>query len=665
MFHFSKSKHLNFILARQAMDELANRLPQIKKRRKIKRVLNFIKYFFLSLAALFLLLLILFSAKIYSLFGFYDQAVKGKANLEQAITLGQENKYSGAMVLAKAAEKNFEAGIYDLNEIKNDYFINKIGPAQRLANDAESLLITAQFLSKAVYGGANFGKSLEGMLNGDEKLNFSQFSPEEKHKILGKIYFSAPELNGIKADLDLAYLNLEQIRPNGALFFLKDKISEIKLTINETGKILERAVPLSELLPALAGYPQKARYLIVLQNNDELRPSGGFLGTYGILEIYDGEIISLKTQDIYHLDMPVKDRVNIEPPPPIKKYLAPKWYLRDANWSPDWPTSAQKINWFYQLESRLNPVAPKITNFDGIIALTPKLIMDFLKITGPATVEGQTYDENNFQDLLQYRVEKGYVELGVSSWQRKEVIGEIAKEVKIKIFDLPPIGWHKTVNAALDNLLQKNLLIYLSDSRLESIVKENGWAGEVKEADSDYVMAVDANMGALKTDAVMERGLEYKVSQSANGLFSKLTLSYAHQQEKTDWKTSAYKSYTRIYAPLGSELIKISGYEPKQIDSGREFNKTWFGFYLTVEPGKIKNIVAEYKLPPQVLKDNKYGLYLQKQPGNDLKRVSVDLSLANNIKSYNPASLSMLKSGANRIKWEGDLSMDREFEINF
>jgi len=427
---------------------------------------------------------------------------------------------------------------------------------------------------------------------------------------------------------------------------------------------LEKAVPLSQMIPALAGYPGQVNYLVVLQNNDELRPTGGFLGTYGILKIKDGDIVNFDTHDIYHLDMPVQDKINITPPKQISKYLNDKWYLRDANWSPDWPTTAKNINWFYQAESALNPEIEKIPEFSGVIAITPKLITDFLEITGSVIVEGQVYDQNNFQDLLQYRVERGYQILGVSSWQRKEVIGEIAKELKIKIFDLPPNKWPEIINTMINNLDAKNLMFYLADNQLESIAVQNGWAGEIKDYYGDYFMVVDANLAALKTDAVMSRSINYKVTEGSNGLFSKLTVNYVHNG-KLDWKTSAYKSYTRVYVPLGSQLIKISGYEAEEIDMGNEAGKTWFGFYLTVAPGKINNITIEYKLPSSTMLNNSYGLYIQKQPGKELSYLSVDLSFQNGIKSYSPANLYMQKVSPDRVKWEGDLNIDRNFGVKF
>ncbi|MDO8592324.1 MAG: DUF4012 domain-containing protein [bacterium] len=664
MFHLSRSKHINFSKLYRPADSLIGRIPLIKRRRRIRRVFKILKSGALAGGILLALLLALLSAQIFALKKIYDQAAAGKDNLEQAVNLSKKNDFAAAAIASRAAADDFSSSLAELNRFKKNYLINNFPWALSQLNEAESLLAGARFLSGAVSGSAAFGQNLQALRSAGKKLNFSNLSPEEKRKILSKIFQSAPELNGVKANLDLAWMNLSQIKARGWLAPFRSRLKQVDQQISQARSILAQAVPLAQLIPALAGYPDQAAFLVMLENNDELRPSGGFLGTYGILQTKDGDITDFYTDDIYHLDMPAQSRMNIEPPPPIKKYLNSKWYLRDANWSPDWPASARRIEWFYQTESGLNPQARKISGFNGVVALTPKLITDFLAVTGPLVIEGQTYDKFNFQDLLQYRVEKGYQRLGVSSWQRKQVIGEIAKELKKKIFALSAGQLPLIMEALSASLLSKDLQLYFTDPQLEKIAVDSGWAGEIKNYSGDYLMAVDANLGALKTDAVMSRGLEYEVVQGSNGLFSRLALSYANNGRE-DWKTTAYKSYTRIFVPLGSELIGISGYAPGQIDSGREAGKTWFGFYLTVAPGKINRLTVKYKLPVSIFSAGGYSLYLQKQAGKEIGQVKVDLNFAHDIKSYSPNSLSMQKISPDRLRWEGDLGIDRSFEIKF
>jgi len=172
MFHLSKSKHINFARLMETADSFLGLIPELKRQRRIKRIYRVLKLFCLSVVALFLILLILFSAEILSFTGLYGQAVSGKANLEQAIVFSKQNKFGEAIALARAAENNFNVSIDSLDQIKNNQFIGRFSFVASQFNGLESLLVSARFLSKAVYGGAGFGKSLESSLSGDKKLNF-------------------------------------------------------------------------------------------------------------------------------------------------------------------------------------------------------------------------------------------------------------------------------------------------------------------------------------------------------------------------------------------------------------------------------------------------------------------------------------------------------------
>jgi len=416
--------------------------------------------------------------------------------------------------------------------------------------------------------------------------------------------------------------------------------------------------------------------LVLLQNNDELRPTGGFLGTYGILEIKDGDISRFDTHDIYHLDMPVKDKINVIPPEPLKKYLeADRWFMRDSNWSPDWPTAASEIKRFYKKEDRLLPPENQINNFSGefsgIVAITPKFVTDLLAIAGPVFVSGEEYNKDNFQRLLQYKVEADYIQLGIPSWQRKEVIGELVKELKIKLFDLPFSSWRQILARFEENILEKDILIYLKDELAQKLVKDLGGAGEVKEIDGDYLMAVDANLAALKTDAVINRNISYELEQRAGGLLAKLKISYAHNGG-FDWRTTRYRTYTRVYIPAGAKLtrVKINNEDKNvdEVDIASKFNKTVFGAFVSIEPGKIGSLYFEYKLPvnlEKLVENGNYSLYVQKQPGNNVENLAVDLKFKNKVKSYNPVGFSAERESDEGIRWETDLRTDKAFEVNF
>lgn len=667
MFKLSKSKSPNLAKIYEEAGDLLNTIPMIRRHRRRRRVYKFLKYFLSAFLGLFLLLAVFFGAAFLDCLGAGKEAWAGKANLEEAAFLAKKKSFIQAADYSALAEENFYFAFARIDEARGRFFISRIYFLDRQLEDVSYLIKTAEILAKSFKEGMFLGKNLEGA----SSLAFSKFSREEKRKILKSIYESGPELNGLKANLDLAYLNLERVESRGILKLFKNRIERYKQDLSHGRELASQAIPMAEILPALAGYPAKASFLTLLQNSDELRPTGGFLGTYGILETDSGDIVRFDTHDIYHMDMPVKDLLNVAPPEPIKKYLNDKWYMRDANWSPDWPTSAEKIDWFFKKEDDLLPPQNRINNFrgefNGFVAITPKFVTDLLAIAGPIFIDSQEYNQNNFTRLLEYKVEKEYVQLGISSWQRKEVIGRILQELKIKLFDLPPDRWLEAVDAVAENALKKNILVYFKDDRLEDLSKDLGWAGEIKETEGDYLMIADANLGALKTDAVMSRSISYSLEQGTNGLFAQLRINYKHNGG-FDWRTTRYRTYTRVYVPLGAELIKVEGLTDGEAITGVEAGRTYFGGFISIEPGRIGSLYFRYRLPDKLaleIKNNKrYELLIQKQPGNDNEELAVDLKLKNKVKSYSPTGFYVNDYG-DGFKWETDLGVDRKFIVNF
>ena len=642
-------------------------IPSVKKRKQRKTVIKILKISGLVLAGLAAGLFIVSLVSAVSLAGTVSSSIKGTKNLESAFFFAKKDDSEKAIEYSKKSQENFNAALSSLRSKKKIFGIFPLISGQ--LDDIEYLISAAEVLSRSAYQGLSFAENLKNYVDVEKHHNFSQFSQEEKKNILKYVYESGPELSGLKANLDLALFNLERISFRGVLWPIKRTVEELEEKIVYAADIMEKAVPASRLFPALAGYPDKSAYLFLLQNSDELRPTGGFIGTYGVVEAELGDIVRFDTHDVYHLDMPIKDKLTVEPPLPIKKYLVPNWYFRDSNWSPDFPTTAEKALWFYQEENKLLPeneeVKDTTTDFDGCISITPEFIIDLLGIVGPIEIEGEVYDQNNFTDLLEYRVEKGYIQLGVPKWHRKEVVGDIAKEIKVRLFDLPVSKWPRVMEAINESILKKNILLSFRDQDLELLAREEGLAGELKDTSGDYVMIVDSNMAAAKTDAVMAKSASYSLSQGTGGLFAKLKINYAHNGG-FDWKTTRYQNYTRIYVPKGSQLTNASGFKDGVV--GEELGKTYFAGFISVEPGEIGFVELEYKLPENIAKNifqSGYNLYFQKQPGNDIGQLTVNLDWDNNIMDYSPAGFSAERIGRKQIRWVADLDMDRSFEATF
>ncbi len=583
------------------------------------------------LIGLFFICAILLSSAYANFKAAYNSGQEGKNALTDSVNQVKAQNWDSALSSSQVADKKFTEALDSLNKTKSNILIKKIPLFLSQVNDLEYLFQTTEILSRSLEGSIPLVKELDRIRSGAAGGNFTNLSEAEKAKFLKLIYESEPELTGLKANLDIALININKIHRIGILWPLYPQISEYKLQLQEADNLMAKLTPLTKLLPALGGYPNESNFLILLQNNDELRPTGGFIGVYGLAKTRNGEIISLSTNDSYHLDMPAVDKWKKEPPVPLKKYLkVENWYLRDANWVPDWPLAAQKINEIYTGESlAIGQPAP---DFAGIIAINPDFIIDLLRLVGPINVKGENYTADNFQELLQYNVEIAYKDRNISSWDRKDVINELLAELQTRLFNLPTNDWGALFAIIDKNTAAKNIQLYFSNSDLENLAKKIGASGEVKASDSDYLMIVDANLAAFKSDAVVKKKIAYDISQHNGNATASVTLNYRHEGD-FNWRTTRYRSYTRIYVPYGSHLATYSGLDKDTADwsvlDDPILNKTIFGFFLTVEPGTEREITVHYTLPDTInnqLTSNTYNLLVQKQSGRRTQELKVNIN---------------------------------------
>lgn len=585
-------------------------------------------------AAFIILTLILLSSAYHNLKAAAEDGLIGRKYLSEAITATKSQNWSEANTKTSQAQASFANALENLEQSKSNAGIKYIGVVQGQINDLEYLLKTAEILSRSLERILPLAQELDNIRSGAASRSFADLSENNKKKFLQLIYESEPELNGLRANLELAVLNLDKIHRLGLLWPVYSEISDIKQELQATSLLMAKLSPIVKLLPALTGYPEASRFLIVLQNNDELRPTGGFIGTYGLMEIKNGEITSLKTDDSYHLDMPasLSDKWKIQAPEVLKKYLkVEKWYLRDANWSPDWPSAAQNIQLMFNGEREAVGQVPLA--FTGVIAINPDLIADLIKLVGPIDLHGATYRSDNLQPLLQYNVEVAYKEKNISSWDRKDIINELMAEVKNRLFHLGSDRWTELFRVLDHNISTKNIQLYFAGPAWENLAKNINISGEIKNPPGDYLMVVDANLGAFKSDAVVKKTVDYSVNEDKANLNAVLKLGYSHEGG-FDWRTTRYRSYTRIYVPLGSKLVSVNGLDSTKADistlDDEGLNKTVFGFFLTVEPGKSQEITINYTLPARFkdqLKTTSYELLVQKQSGRRLSALNVNLKL--------------------------------------
>lgn len=369
---------------------------------------------------------------------------------------------------------------------------------------------------------------------------------------------------------------------------------------------------------------QERVFLVLFQNNMELRPGGGFIGSFGILKVKNGSIVDFASHDVVNFDGRIPDTVPA--PYPMFETLGVKTLkLRDSNISPDWSVNAKAAENFYKMGKGEE-------DFDGVIGITTNVLSSFLAVTGPVEVPGYpgSYDAETGVLNLEYQVEQAFYQQGITRGERKSIMNLLGNIILQKAKALPLKGKYQLFRAVLSDLHKKDIQISFKDEKLESAVREAGWSGEVNQTwDHDYLLAVDSNMNSFKTDYRIRRSMSYSIDLRGDVPKAELTVKYTHTAKDADFMTKDYLSFFRLYVPKGSWLVSVSG-NTKPPVFGDDLSRKYFGALVHVPLGSTLTTVWRYTLPKEYA--DHYDLLIEKQAGLDgvpvhVKRIAKDGSV--------------------------------------
>lgn len=424
------------------------------------------------------------------------------------------------------------------------------------------------------------------------------------------------------------------------LAFLEAEIKEEELVINfpllpefeltrtfDFAKARRVIAGASGILPEageLLGKGGKKTYLLLLQNNMELRPTGGFIGSFGLLTFERGRFINLEVFDVYTADGQLKGHV--EPPEPIKEHLGEaSWFLRDSNWSPDFAKSAQRAVWFIDKE-----MGQKV---DGVVGIDLDFARELVKTYGPVNLPdfNEEVTADNFYEKTQYAVEGDFFP---GSRAKKDFLTALIKQLLGEVFakDKDSLSLNKFVplaKTAFSALERRHMAIWLDNENAMSALKKNGWDGGLKTARcrtescaADYLMVVEANLGVNKANYFLDRNYSLETTVKDDALAHKLTITYKNRSEGNSWPGGDYKNYVRIFAKREALSFKgvvvdpASGKEKAlEIDEQEEEGKKSFGMLAPVPAGQTRQLIFSWEVPFKNSQFEELVFLWQKQMG--------------------------------------------------
>jgi nucleoside-diphosphate-sugar epimerase len=451
---------------------------------------------------------------------------------------------------------------------------------------------------------------------------------------------------------------------------LSSRIEDFQNKLVFYSDLVEKARVAATLMPSLTAVEGKKSYLVLLENNLELRGSGGFIGSYAQIDFEGGRVRNIKVDDIYNLDGNLKD--HIEPPPAIKSVLGQNnYYLRDSNFEPDFPTSARLGEFFYNKE-----VGMKV---NGVIAMDLSASGELLNAVGG--VDLPDYSEHvDGTNLFQKAITHAEVNFFPGSQAKKNYLTSLESQLFNKVFFLSKQNWPGIIEAFSQSLSEKHLMVYLDDPSLFSYLSGENWSGILPRAakavpgqNNDFLAMIDTNLGANKANYYLDRSFDLQTNFGKEGEVSHhLQISYKNNSPTDVFPAGTYKNYFRIYLPIGAKLTKAAWGDQditKDVTSFSDYGRSGFSMLIPLNPKEQKVLTLDYTLGQNLsfadsggVKKADYRLDVLKQAGTDKDPLSWSLAYPINFK-LTSISNQDATSADQQVNIATDLQSDRSFFV--
>lgn len=444
----------------------------------------------------------------------------------------------------------------------------------------------------------------------------------------------------------------------------------------------------SQSWEAVLGYDITRTYLIVAQNSDELRATGGFIPGAWLLTMHKGEIVQLEFWDTMDVD-----KLSAVPPLPpeglLQSLWGGAWMFRDAGWFPHFPTSARVMENIFRLGQGVE--------VDGIITLDQWAVQTILEATGPIVLPtGESLDSGSYISILERETDT----------QGRQFM-DIMLEALLQRLQGPGLSQDVfSILAALNaSLHEKHILLFFHDPDVQNVVAANGWDGSLMNNPGDYIMVVDSNVGFSKVNRNIDQHISYTVDLSVEKQpEARLDILYTNQSAETfqacslqtgkrsgltyhEQKNACYWDYLRVYVPPGSSLQHSSpfpmpegalyrqiGYNDIE-NTGREYDesgKAVFAGFFNLGAGESKKVAFVYNLPDGVLQRDMlplgemgqlaYSLSIQKQPGTQRIPMDITVRFPPDYKMHR-SSVQARSLSSEEVEFELNLNSDTTIEL--
>lgn len=622
----------------QTNDTQNDSMPPPQSNQPLKRNTKKLKVWM----AIFLIVILFIAYNLVSAFVIYKKGMALQDSLKKLAETSQTKDLEKIKAQISVSKKDLLSLKGSLNLVSWAKIAPYIGGYIKDAGHAVNAGLAGFEAGEVVIASAAPYSDLLGLANGNNSQGESgpktgeQTTQERIDFIVNTIPDLLPQIDNISSKVkvlnsELSMINADRYPEKYKGQLVRSRIKSAQDLSAEVARFIVNGKPVLESAPYLLGMETPRTYMLIFQNDKELRPTGGFLTAYAIMKVDKAKFEPVLSNDIYNLDALYKP--SIPAPEPIVNYikgpyvLSKNLRLRDMNWSPDFGESMKMFSGAIK-EAGVN-------NVDGIIAVDTHLLENILRVIGPIGVPGfgnfsteidpqcncsqVIHELESFADvegpIVWDPVSGKIVYKPKNSDNRKKIIGPLMNSIMANALGQPKEKLPDLFSAIFTSLIEKHVLFYVYDEGVQKPLSDFGLGGVINQYDGDYLHINDANLGGRKSNLYATEDVEQVVNIAKDGTVTNtLTITYKNPEKHDGWLNSVLPTWVRVYVPKGSELVAVEGLETKQ-DAYEDLGKTVFAGFFQLRPEGVSKVTFKYKLPFKV--KDVYKLFIQKQPGTD------------------------------------------------
>jgi hypothetical protein len=239
--------------------------------------------------------------------------------------------------------------------------------------------------------GSNFSVTTELVLSADDvveragkpmlgvvsSLDWQKLTPVNGRFDVSPLASASPTLVAAASTVELTHSRLSEIDASGLFPEVSRPLAEATQSLDDLRHTLNIAAETSKILPAMMGAEGPRNYLILIQNNAEIRATGGLPGALAVLHVEDGRI-GLEAQSTGSSLGRFTPAVDVDPVQTQIYSGRLGTFISDVNLTPDFPTAAKSAKSMWETRHG--------TSVDGVIAVDPVVLAHILEASGPVAV---------------------------------------------------------------------------------------------------------------------------------------------------------------------------------------------------------------------------------------------------------------------------------------